>query len=149
MKLEDLYELNNFCRKNNINFIYTLNLVLTGFLFNDFGENYSIYDCNGEKKLSFDIFFNEEKKNIYVLYKDIKNDEQFELYKRNYVIFKKVKGLEFLNVLKPGKIIKNTKSYFELEKENEFNNKYISDGIIKETIIQKRLKFKSFKYNFI
>ena len=28
MKLEELYELNDICRKNNINFIYTLNLGL-------------------------------------------------------------------------------------------------------------------------
>ena len=43
MKLDYLYELNNFLRKNDINFIYTLNLGLTGFLFNDFSENHSIY----------------------------------------------------------------------------------------------------------
>ena len=70
MKLEDLYELNNLCRKNNINFIYTLNLGLTGFLFNDFGESHSIYDYNGEKKLSYDIFCIEEKENKYVIYLD-------------------------------------------------------------------------------
>lgn len=47
--------------------------------------------------------------------------------------------------MKRGKLIKTSKSYFDLEKENEFNNKYISDGIIKEARIQKKLKFKSFK----
>ena len=65
MKLEDLYELNNFCRKNNINFIYTLNLVLTGFLFNDFGENHSIYDCNGEKSYNM-TYSSIKKKKIYM-----------------------------------------------------------------------------------
>ena len=149
MKLEELYELNNFTRKNNINFIYTLNLGLTGFLFNDFGENHSIYDYNGEKKLSYDIFSIEEKENRYIIYLDMKNDEQLELYEGNYVIFKKVKGLEFLNDLKPRKILKTTNSSIEIEKENEFNNKYISDGIIEEARIPKNLKFESFKDNFI
>ena len=149
MKLEDLYELNNFSRKNNIKFIYTLNLGLTGFLFNDFGENHSIYDYNGEKKLSYDIFSIEEKENRYVIYLDIKNDEQFELYEGNYVIFKKVKGLEFLNDSKPRKIENTTNSSFEIEKDSEFKGKYISDGIIEEVRIKKKLKFESFKDNFI
>ena len=147
MKLEDLYELNNYTRKNNINFIYTLNLGLTEFLFNDFCENHFIYDYNGEKKLSYEIFSIEEKENRYVIYLDMKNDEQLELYEGNYVIFKKVKGLEFLNDLKPRKILKTTNSSFEIEKE--FNNKYISDGIIEEARIPKNLKFESFKDNFI
>ena len=149
MKLEDLYELNNFSRKNNIKFIYTLNLGLTGFLFNDFGENHSIYDYNGEKKLSYDIFSIEEKENRYVIYLDIKNDELFELYEGNYVIFKKVKGLEFLNDSKPRKIENTTNSSFEIEKDSEFKGKYISDGIIEEVRITKKLKFESFKDNFI
>ena len=67
-------------RKNNINFIYTLNLGLTGFLFNDFGENHFIYYYNGEKKLSYNILCIEKKENRYKIYLDIKNDEQFELY---------------------------------------------------------------------
>ena len=79
MKLEELYELNNFCRKNNIYFIYALNLGLTGFLFNDFGENHSVYDLNGEKKISYDIFNIEEKENKYEIFPAMENDEQFEL----------------------------------------------------------------------
>ena len=149
MKLEDLYELNNFSRKNNINFIYTLNLGLTGFLFNDFGENHFISDYNGEKKLSYDIFCIEEKENRYVIYLNIKNDEKFELYEGHYVIFKNVKGLEFLNDLVPRKILKSTNSSFEIEKNNKYNGKYISDGIIEEARIPKKLKFETFKDNFI
>lgn len=62
MKLEFLYELNNFCRKNNINFIYTLNLVLTDFLFNDFGENHSTYE-----KRSYHMTYSPmKKKKIYM-----------------------------------------------------------------------------------
>ena len=79
----------------------------------------------------------------------MKNDEQLELYEGNYIIFKKVKKLEFLNDLKPRKILKTTNSSFEIEKENEFNNKYIYDGIIEEVTIPKKLEFESFKENFI
>jgi ubiquitin-activating enzyme E1 len=149
MKLEDLYELNNFTRKNNINFIYSLNLGLTGFLFNDFGENHIIYDFNGKKKLSYEIVSIKEKENRYEIYINIKDDEQIGIIEGDYVIFKKVKGLEFLNDSKPRKIIKTTNSSFEIEKEKKAYGKYISDGIIEEAKKPEVLKFKSFKDNFL
>ena len=151
MNLEDLYEINNLTRKYNINFIYTLNLGLTGFLFNDFGENHSIYDSNGEKKLSYEIFNIEEKKNSYEIYINIKDDKPFELQEGNYVIFKNVKGLESLNDLKPRKILKTNNSSFEIEFENDkkYNGRYISDGVVEEFKLTKKLKFETFKDNFI
>ena len=47
--MEDILSINSICRKYNINFIYALNWGLTGYLFNDFGKEYHIYDLNGEK----------------------------------------------------------------------------------------------------
>jgi ubiquitin-activating enzyme E1 len=151
MNLEDLYELNKLTRKYNINFIYTLNLGLTGFLFNDFGENHSIYDSNGEKKLTYEIFNIEEKENSYEIYINIKDDKPFELQEGNYVIFKNVKGMESLNDLKPRKIIKANNSSFEIEIENDkqFNGRYISDGVVEEIKLPKTLKFETFQDNFI
>ena len=68
MKLEELYEFDDICRKNNVYFIYTLNLGLTGYLFNDFGKNHSVYDLNGEKKLLYDIFKIEDKEDKYEIF---------------------------------------------------------------------------------
>ena len=79
----------------------------------------------------------------------MENDEQFELKEGDYVIFKKVKGLDFLNDFKPRKILKITNSSFEIEKNSEYNGKYISGGCIEEAIIPKILKFESFKDNFM
>ena len=93
MKLEELYELDDICRKNNVYFIYTLNLGLTGYLFNDFGKNHSVYDLNGEKKLLYDIFKIEDKEDKYEIFPVMKNDEQFELIKGDYIILNKIKGL--------------------------------------------------------
>ena len=45
------YQINEIYRINNIGFIYILNFELTGFLFNDLGENHSIKDINGEKSV--------------------------------------------------------------------------------------------------
>lgn len=97
MNIENLYEINDICRQNNICFIYTLNFGLTGYLFNDFGNNHIIKDVNGEKNLIYHIFNIEEKSDNYEIFLDIKNEETFDLKEGEYVIFKDVKGLEFLN----------------------------------------------------
>ena len=83
MRIDELYELNNICRRNNINFIYTLNLGLTGFLFNDFGDEHYIYDINGEKKLTYNIFKIEEKENNYEIFLEIEDNEVFQLKQGN------------------------------------------------------------------
>ena len=149
MKLEELYELDDICRKNNVYFIYTLNLGLTGYLFNDFGKNHSVYDLNGEKKLLYDIFKIEDKEDNYEIFPVLKNDVQFELREGDYIILKKIKGLEFLNTLKPRKIKKVNNISFEIEREKGKNGKYISDGIIEETTIPKIFQFDAFKDNFM
>ena len=150
MKLEELYEINLICRLNNIKFIYTLSLGLTGFLFNDFGDKHTIYDANGEKKLIYNILDIEEKKNSYKIILDIQDDEMFELGIGDYVILKRIKGLDFLNDEVPKKIIEVKKHCFEIEKkDNSSNSKYISGGIVEEYKVQKIIKFEQLKNNFI
>ena len=149
MKLEELYEINDICRNNNIYFIYTLNLGLTGFLFNDFGDNHSIIDFNGEPNLTYNIFNIEEKENNYEIFLDIQNDEIFQLIKGEYIIFKNVKGLEFLNDGEPREILKTNKLSLEIKKQNKINSKYISGGIIQEFKMPLNKQFKSLKNNFI
>lgn len=149
MKIEDLYYINSLCRKYNIKFIYSLSLGLTGFLFNDFGNKHDIYDLNGEKKFTYNISNIKEKEENYKIVLDIPEDESFELKEGDYVIFKKVKGLEFLNDGKEKKIFKVDKSSFFIENKNKNNDKYISGGYIEEYKKPKTLKFSSFKENFI
>ena len=149
MNLEDIYEINKICRKNNIKFIYTLNLGLTGFLFNDFGHKHIVKDSNGEKKLKYNIVSIEDRENSYEIFLDIQEKENFGLRENDEVIFKNVKGLEFLNNGKPKKILKCTNSSFEIEKADKSDDKYISDGIVEEVKNCNELEFKEFKDNFI
>ena len=149
MKIEELYEINNICRNNNINFIYTLNLGLTGFLFNDFGNNHYIYDINGEKDLTYNIFNIRDKGNNYEIFLDIDNDDIFQLKKGEFITIKEVKGLEFLNDGKPKEILKTTNTSLEIQKQNKNKIEYISNGIIEEYKMPKMMKFKSFKDNFM
>lgn len=147
MNIEKLYEINDICRQNNICFIYTLNFGLTGYLFNDFGNNHIIKDVNGEKNLIYHIFNIEEKSDNYEIFLDIKNEETFDLKEGEYVIFKDVKGLEFLNDGVKKKILKITKNSFEIKKIKNNNLKYIEGGIVEEFKQEKILNFNSFKNN--
>jgi len=150
MKLEQLYDIDNYCRKNKKYFIYALNLGLTGFLFNDFGIEHNILDFNGEKKIIYNISFIEEKKNSYQITLNMKDEERIELSVGDYIIIKKVKGLEFLNGDEPKKIIRINNHCLEIEKNNNsIKNSYISDGYIEEYKMPIKLKFDSFQDHFI
>ena len=151
MELEKLYDIDKFCRENKKYFIYALNLGLTGFLFNDFGEEHIVYDFNGEKKVIYNIRYIEEKEKCYQITLNMKKDENIDLIEGDYIIIKKVKGLEFLNGNEPKKIIKINKHCLEIEKINNNLNKnsYICDGIIEEFKMPKKLKFENFQDNFI
>ena len=150
MKIEDLYQINEICRKNHIGFIYTLNLGLTGYLFNDFGENFIINDIDGENSLKYHIFHIEEKENLYRIYLDLDQNENFELKEGDYIKFKDIKGLEFLNNNNPRKIEKSSDNFFEIENCKNTNNKdckYLNGGIIEEVKLPQILNFSSFKNN--
>lgn len=118
MNYEDLYEINEICRNNNIGFIYTLSLGLTGYLFNDFGDNFIVNDFYEENSLKYYIFNIEENNNKdkYIIYLDIKKNEIFDLKEGDYIIFKEVKGLEFLNDNIPKKIENISDNSFEIPK---------------------------------
>ena len=123
MKDKDLFEINEICRKNNIGFIYTLSFGLTGYLFNDFGENFIVNDINSEKNLNYHVFNIEEKGDKYLIYLDLKKNENFDLKEGEYIILKEVKGLEFLNDNIPKKIENVNKNSFEIQ--NNYKSKKI------------------------
>ena len=144
MNTKELIKINQICRQNNIGFIYGLNLGLTGFLFNDFNEHL-IYDENGEKILSYQIFNIEQNKENYEIYIDTSLDKNFLLKKGEYVIFKEIKGLEILNNTTPKQIIKAAKDSFIIDKVDDSQENYIEGGIVEEIKVPKKLVFKSFE----
>ena len=149
MKTKELYIINDICRKNHIGFIYTCNLGLAGFLFNDFGEKHCVYNENGEDNLVYNlsnIIQNDDKYEIYI---DLPVDQSFDLNDGSYVIFKNIKGLEELNNEKPKKISILLNNVFTIENNNlKNNNKYITGGIVEEYKVPKEIKFLSLKNNF-
>ena len=148
--IDKIIDIDNFCRKNKIKFIYALNCGLTGFLFNDFGDEHYVYDFNGEKKINYNISYIEAKKGNCKIILDMKENETLEFEEGDYITIKNVKGLEFLNSNEPKKIIKKyNNEYFEIEMANNSSkNKYISGGMVEEYKKPEKLKFESFHDNF-
>jgi len=141
-----LYNYNDICRKNNKGLIYTNVMGLSGFLFNDFGEEHIIFNKEGKNKLTYyikDIYIDDYG---YILQIDTKNNENLFESSSDYFSIKEVNGIEELNQKEfvKIKIISNDKLLIEdIIPDN--NSKYISGGIIKEFIIPETMKFKPLK----
>ena len=53
MGLETIIKFNNLYRKNKIRMIYTSCLGLSGFVFNEFGEEHIIFNIKGDEPQKF------------------------------------------------------------------------------------------------
>ena len=91
-----IIEFNDICRENNIKFIYPVTLGLSGFVFDDFGEDHIIIGKTGDELQSFFIKnITKEKEGKVIINRD--NDE-ISLYEfSDYVIFKNIEGMTELN----------------------------------------------------
>jgi ubiquitin-activating enzyme E1 len=89
-------EIDDVCRKNNIPFIYTAALGLTGFIFTDFGNEHKIYEkSNKELKKYMIKNITKEKNGICEIIRDEKESGKFF---EKYVIFKNIEGMTELNI---------------------------------------------------
>ena len=141
MEQELLFQIDEQCHKNNIIFIYCLNLGLSGFIFCDFGNEHIISDPTGKEK---NIYFikNIDKSGIITI--DNTNRETFTLKKGNYIRFKEVVGINELNDGKPRQIINVSKNSFSI-KGNYSYEKYKVGGVIEEVIFPKKMKYNKLK----
>jgi len=139
--LEKLYKINDYCRNNNIGFIYTLALGITGVCFVDFGEH-TISDKDGEEIKTY-LIKNISKKGEFFIDKTISN-KNFNIAKGNYVNFREIKGINELNDGKPRQIIKSTPISFFISDNLKYED-YISGGICEEVKSIITQKYNSFK----
>ena len=101
---EKIIGLNEYCRENNIKFIYGANMGLSGFIFSDFGIDHRIYDMDGEEPKRYLIKEITNEKNGKVIIEE-EIDNQLNLDEGDFIIFKNVKGMDELNDNKPRKIL--------------------------------------------
>ena len=111
MKKEKIIEIDEFCRNNNIAFIYCSILGLSGFSFVDFGNGHIIYNDNGEENKNHKIEFIEENGAVNL------EDSICELSDEHYIKFREVRGMTQLNDGKPRKIKVISSRSFKIEDE--------------------------------
>ena len=141
-------EIDDVCRKNNIPFIYSAALGLTGFIFTDFGNEHKIYEkSNKELKKYIIKNITKEKNGICEIIRDEKESGKFF---EKYVIFKNIEGMTELNLenlKKPTKIKYRNKTSFYINDTSNFKE-YIKGGYVQEIILPEIKHYKSLKERF-
>lgn len=140
---EELYKINDFCRKNKKGFLYANLFGLTGFIFSDFGEHI-ISDEDGEANQK--LFISSIKENIIEnkIEFTVVKDENDGIDNEKYVIFKEIEGMEKLNHLEPTKIYKLDTNRYYINYNQSLGN-YIKGGIIEEVKIPVKIQYRSYK----
>ena len=146
LQFQTINELNDICRENKKKFIYTSTLGLSGFVFNDFGEEHIILNKTGRDPYSFLIKnITKEKNGIVTINLENESKTLYEFI--NYVRFKDIKGMTQLNSVEPQKINIINKETFSIGDTCNYDD-YQSGGIVKEIFIPIKQKFQNFKESF-
>ena len=137
--LQDQIKINNFTHQNKIHFISCATIGLLGQIFCDFGENFVVYDPDGEQSKTS-------------LIEHISNDinplvKCYDTYPHNmtsgdFVKFSGIKGMEELNSIQSIEIEYVDKISFRLKYNTSSFGKYLSGGEIIQVKPYKILNFK-------
>ena len=141
-----LIKLDEECHKNNIGFIYACAFGISGFIFSDFGENFTIKDHNGIEKKSYIIknITNDKQGLITIDDKSGLNNE-FNLFENDMIIINDIKGMEELNDTNPKEFIKINKNSFYVKEDTSNYGKYIKGGIVKQFKKPIKISYKPLK----
>ena len=146
LQLQTIIEINSICRERKKKFIYTSSLGISGFIFNDFGEEHIIYNKTGREPYKFLIKNITKEKNGKVTI-NIENESKSLYEFTDYVIFNNIKGMTQLNNIEPQKIKIIDKETFSIGDTNNYDD-YVSGGIVKEIFVPFKQKFQNFKESF-
>jgi len=97
--LKDQLAIADFCHKNGIYLVITDTFGLFGYLFNDFGKNFTVGDTTGEEPVSGIVADIDEEGLVSAL-----DETRHGLEDGDYVTFTEVKGMEGLNNCAPRKV---------------------------------------------
>lgn len=140
---ESIIELDNFCRYNNIGFIYGTELGINGFYFVDFGNSFKVFDKNNEdEKFVINSITKENPGKV-----NLSNSIRGKIKNNDYIIFKEIEGMTELNNF-------NENNYIKIKYIDEFNieiqdtskfSDYISGGYIQKAKIPMEMNFLPFE----
>ncbi|KAI5296913.1 hypothetical protein KEM55_005410, partial [Ascosphaera atra] len=97
--LSEQLAINKFCRQNGIYFIVVDTFGLFGYIFNDFGRQFTVTDATGEDPVSGIIAGIDEDGIVSAL-----DETRHGLEDGDYVTFGEIKGMEALNNAEPRKV---------------------------------------------
>ena len=130
--------INSYCRKENKGFIYASQLGFISFLFEDFGNNFMVFDKNGKKCKKYFIksISNACPGIVEIAPVDIiKNGQKKKKFLKmetgDYVVFKGVTGMTELNESPPRPIRVLSKNKFNIEETSRYDE-FMERGIIEE-----------------
>ena len=144
ISMEMAETLDKYCRDKKKGFIYTAALGLTGFAFNDFGDDFVITDADGEEPKTYFIRnISNATPGVVVIDNSIDN-RNLELGNGDFVTFKEVSGMSELNDTPPRPIKKLSPCSFSIEDTSKFQE-YNCNGTVEEVKVPRPAFFKPLK----
>ena len=140
LSLKVILAIESYCRENNIGFIFTCALGLSGFIFVDYND-FITFDETGEENKKFSVVSISKDTSGVVT---VDESQDFSLNNGDYVIFKQVEGMIEVNDSPPRPIRIIKKNTFTIEDTTKFGE-YISGGIIEQVKVPKPIYFNDFR----
>ena len=134
---------NDVCRQNNIKFIYTFSLGLTGFVFTDFGPEHIIIDQSGDDLKTYSIKNITKEKNALVTIDTVHETNELNVGDGSFVQFKNIEGMTELNSNGPYQIKLETPDSFRIGDTSNFND-YIKGGEVCEVHLPRKINYFDF-----
>lgn len=143
-----IIKINNECRKLNRKFIYACSLGLSGFLFNDFGNNH-IISSPYDKDDKFYPIKNIIKGKKTIIQIDISSEGFPNLGDNGYIKIIDVKGMLELNkdIIYKAKFI--SLSDYEIDINSNNYNDYTYGGFIQIVTLPQKIEFKTFEEDIL
>ncbi|KAK2789179.1 hypothetical protein FQN53_002404 [Emmonsiellopsis sp. PD_33] len=136
--LKDQLTIAEYCHKNNIFVIITDTFGLFGYIFTDFGENFTVVDATGEEPVSGIVAGIDEEGLV-----SASDEARHGLGEDDYVTFTEVKGMEALNNSEPRKVDIKGPYTFSIGDVSGLGT-YKSGGIYTQVKMPKIINFKPF-----
>lgn len=139
----ELIRINNFCHQNNIRFIAADTLGLFGYVFADFGEQWTVQDVTGEEpKTCFAESITQDQVGLVT----VAHGERHDFEDGDVVRISEVKGMTELND-KIFKITWKSPFSFSIGDTSSFGN-YISGGYFEQVKVPKTFSYKPLSHFF-
>jgi ubiquitin-activating enzyme E1 len=139
--MEEVIEWNNLCHENGIGFLLSQNLGATAYAFADFGNEFVIFDEDGEETKQF-IVSNVTKGEQGIC--TVHDDKRHKYQDGDFVIFKELQGMTQLNDQEPRKIVTIDGFNFKIGDTSNFGD-YTREGIVENIKLPKKVNFHDLK----